>query len=71
MDLLQRELKRKKEALLKAKEEAKANGGGDALKKRKYIKVSDLRRIEEEEQEEKERKRRYQLNAFKKKGYLT
>ena len=67
MDLLQRELKRKKEALLKAKEEAKANGGGDALKKRKYIKVSDLRRIEEEEQEEKERKRRYQLNAFKKK----
>jgi len=55
MDLLHRELKRKKEALLKAKEEA--NSGGDERKKRKYLKVSDLRRIEEEEQEEKDRKR--------------
>lgn len=57
MDLLQRELKRKKEALLKAKEEATAGDAGDARKKRKYLKVSDLRRIEEEEREEKERKR--------------
>jgi len=57
MDFLQRELKRKKEALLKAKEEATTRSGGDARLKRKYLKVSDLRRIEEEEQEEKERKR--------------
>ncbi|KAG7366901.1 Prp18 domain containing protein [Nitzschia inconspicua] len=57
MDLLQRELQRKKAALAKAKEEASLNldGGGnnDAkdIKKRKYFKVSDLRRIEEEEEE--------------------
>lgn len=57
MDLLQREMKRKKEALLKAKEEATASDGGDKRKRRKYLKVSDLRRVEEEEQEEKERKR--------------
>eukprot|EP00537_Pseudo-nitzschia_pungens_P005812 CAMPEP_0172376126 /NCGR_PEP_ID=MMETSP1060-20121228/65190_1 /TAXON_ID=37318 /ORGANISM="Pseudo-nitzschia pungens, Strain cf. cingulata" /LENGTH=394 /DNA_ID=CAMNT_0013103529 /DNA_START=51 /DNA_END=1235 /DNA_ORIENTATION=+ len=62
MDILQRELKRKKEALLKAKEEARASspttqGGGDGMKKRKYLKVSEIRRIEEEEREEKERKR--------------
>mmetsp|Transcript_23954 Transcript_23954/g.52377 ORF Transcript_23954/g.52377 Transcript_23954/m.52377 type:complete len:396 (-) Transcript_23954:52-1239(-) len=61
MDILQRELKRKKEALLKAKQRATASSetqnGGDGRKKRKYLKVSDLRRIEEEEQEEKERKR--------------
>lgn len=57
MDLLQRELKRKKEALLKAKEEVTGGDAGDARKKRKYLKVSDLRRIEEEEREEQERKR--------------
>jgi len=56
MDLLQRELKRKKEALLRAKE-ATASSGGDARNKRKYLKVSDFRRIEEEEQEEKLEKR--------------
>jgi pre-mRNA-splicing factor 18 len=67
MDLLQRELKRKKESLLKAKEEASANSGGDARKKRKYLKVSDLRRIEEEEQEEKERKRWRQRHKNKSK----
>jgi pre-mRNA-splicing factor 18 len=55
MDLLQRELKRKKEALHKAKQEATAFDGGDARKKRKYLKVSELRRMEEEEEEEKER----------------
>ena len=57
MDLLQRELKRKKEALLKAKEEAVAGDGSDARRKRKYLKVSDIRRIEEEEKEEEKRKR--------------
>lgn len=67
MDLLQRELKRKKEALLKAKEGALATSGGDARKKRKYLKVSDLRRIEEEEQEEKERKRWRQRHKNKSK----
>lgn len=60
MDLLQRELKRKKEAVLKAKEVAASSGVGDSRKKRKYLKVSDLRRIEEKEQEEKDRKRWYE-----------
>ncbi len=70
MDLLQRELKRKKEALLKAKEEAVAGEGGDKRKRRKYLKVSDLRRIEEEEKEEKERKRwrKLQKNKLKKRN---
>lgn len=68
MDLLQRELKRKKEALLKAKEEAIAGDDGDARKRRKYLKVSDLRRIEEEEQEEKERKRWRQQRKNKSKN---
>lgn len=55
--MLQRELQRKKAALTKAKLEAdlnNANGDGDdtnGSKKRKYLKVSDLRRIEEEEEE--------------------
>ncbi|VEU39916.1 unnamed protein product [Pseudo-nitzschia multistriata] len=61
MDILQREMKRKKEALLKAKKEADASSetssAGDGRKKRKYLKVSDLRRIEDEEQEEKEKMR--------------
>lgn len=70
MDLLQRELKRKKEALLKAKEEAVA-GEGDARKKRKYLKVSDLRRIEEEEREEKERKRWREQQKHKSKNKRT
>ena len=70
MDLLQRELKRKKEALLKAKEEAVAGDGGDKRKRRKYLKVSDLRRIEEEEKEEKERNRwrEQQKNKLKKRN---
>jgi pre-mRNA-splicing factor 18 len=60
MDLLQRELERKKQALAKAKAEASLQGCDDDTtdsKKRKYIKVSDLKRIEEEE-EEAERLRR-------------
>jgi len=57
MDLLRRELERKKQTLAKAKEEAGASSSGDGNTKRKYLKVSDLRRIEEKEQEEKERKR--------------
>ena len=70
MDLLQRELKRKKEALLKAKEEAISGDAGDARKRHKYLKVSDLRRIEEEDQEEKERKRwrRQRMNKSKTKN---
>ncbi len=72
MDLLQRELKRKKEALLKAKEEASAVKGIDARKKRKYLKVSDLRRIEDEEKEEKERKRwRHQMKKKLKEKSLS
>jgi pre-mRNA-splicing factor 18 len=65
MDLLQRELHRKRQALERAKAEASfGSGGGDehdkeTSKKRKYLKLSDLRRIEEEE-EEKERLRRIQ-----------
>jgi pre-mRNA-splicing factor 18 len=57
MDLLRRELERKKQTLAKAKEEAGASNSGDGNTKRKYLKVSDLRRIEEKEQEEKDRKR--------------
>lgn len=63
MDLLQRELQRKKQALARAKEEASLGGDDDDnqgnSKKRKYLKVSELRRIEEEE-EEKERLRKIQ-----------
>jgi len=58
MDLLQKELKRKKESLSKAKAEAEGGRKGHAGGvKRKYLKIADLRRIEEEEREEKERKR--------------
>uniref|UniRef100_A0A7S0F5R2 Pre-mRNA-splicing factor 18 n=1 Tax=Craspedostauros australis TaxID=1486917 RepID=A0A7S0F5R2_9STRA len=49
MDLLKAEMKRKKEALAKAKQQTK----------KKYMKASDIRRMEEEEEErEREEKRR-------------
>ena len=54
MDLLAKEMQRKKEALARAKQEA---GGGEG-NKRKYLKVSELRRIEEEEEERQEREKR-------------
>jgi pre-mRNA-splicing factor 18 len=54
MDLLQRELARKKSVLEKAASEH------NHPKKRKYMKQSDLRRVEEEQQEEEERLRRLQ-----------
>jgi pre-mRNA-splicing factor 18 len=59
MDLLRKELERKKQTLAKAKEVAGAgaSSSGDGNTKRKYLKVSDLRRIEEKEQEENDRKR--------------
>ena len=73
MDLLQKELRRKKEALLKAKDEVTASTGGDSRKKRKYLKASDIRRIEEEEREEKfqQRWRQQQNNRSKKKHSAT
>lgn len=63
MDLLQRELERKKAVL------AKAQGDG-TKKKRKYLKQSELRRLEEEEQkeneeEEEEKKEREREEATK------
>ena len=55
MDLLQRELERKKQLVAKAKEEA---GGSDAgsgsnnkNRKRKFLRQRDLRRLEEEQEE--------------------
>lgn len=74
MDLLQRELQRKKAALAKAKQEASLNDANDdgddtthGSKKRKYLKVSDLRRIEEEEEEaEKLRKLEERQRSMKK-----
>mmetsp|Transcript_24203 Transcript_24203/g.53321 ORF Transcript_24203/g.53321 Transcript_24203/m.53321 type:complete len:414 (+) Transcript_24203:113-1354(+) len=73
MDLLQKELRRKKEALLKAKDEVTASTGGGSRKKRKYLKASDIRRIEEEEREEKfqQRWRQQQNNRSKKKHSAT
>jgi len=56
MDLLGKELERKKQTLAKVKEVAGTNIG-NGKKKRKYLKLADLRQIEEKEQEEKDRKR--------------
>mmetsp|Transcript_3713 Transcript_3713/g.4013 ORF Transcript_3713/g.4013 Transcript_3713/m.4013 type:complete len:394 (-) Transcript_3713:41-1222(-) len=56
MDLLRKELERKKQTLAKVKEVAGTNIG-NGKKKRKYLKLADLRQIEEKEQEEKDRKR--------------
>jgi len=56
MDLLRKELERKKQTLAKVKEVAGTNIG-NGKKKRKYLKLVDLRQIEEKEQEEKDRKR--------------
>jgi len=56
MDLLRKELERKKQTLAKVKEVAGTNVG-NGKKKRKYLKLADLRQIEEKEQEEKDRKR--------------
>ena len=59
MDLLKREMERKKNAMAKAKASGSlgvavtAHGGN-----RKYLKASDLRRLQEEEEEEQERKRK-------------
>jgi len=56
MDLLRKELERKKQTLAKVKKVAGTNSGNEK-KKRKYLKLADLRQIEEKEQEEKDRKR--------------
>jgi pre-mRNA-splicing factor 18 len=61
MDLLLKEMQRKKEGLAKAKQAAMAkandNDNGDDSRKRKYIRRGDLRRMEEEEEDERQRQR--------------
>ena len=64
MDLLQKELQRKKKALERAKQEAALDdGNGDNKKKSgvsssKFLRVGDLRRIQEEQEEEERRKQK-------------
>lgn len=59
MDLLRKEMERKKRTLAIAKEEAARTTSSDGKeKKRKYLRVTDLIRIEEREQEEKDKRRR-------------
>jgi pre-mRNA-splicing factor 18 len=54
MDLLQKELQRKKQSLANAKAKAKAKQ--EKGKKRKYMRNADIRRVEEKEEEERQRK---------------
>jgi pre-mRNA-splicing factor 18 len=67
MDLLQKELLRKKQALLANKAKSSNshdnNDGSGKNKKRKYMRQGDLRRIEEEEEEEEEERRQQQEQA--------
>jgi len=71
MDLLRKELERKKQTLAKVKEVAGTNSG-NGKKKRKYLRLADLRQIEEKEQEEKDRKRwMQQRQRDKQKNNLT
>jgi pre-mRNA-splicing factor 18 len=51
MDLLQRELERKKLTLAKASKSSAASSGKKGDRKRKFLRQRDLRRLEEEEEE--------------------
>lgn len=71
MDLLQKELQRKKEALAKAREKAAVEtsddgGGKRSGKKRKYLKAGEVRQMEEEEEEERQQCKRRQLQPQEK-----
>lgn len=71
MDLLQKELQRKKQALAKAKAEAASSTTTSTTsyssnkKRKKYMRQSELRRIEEEEQEEEQRQQAASKRAKK------
>ena len=62
MDLLQKELQRKKLALAKAKQQLEDDDSGSSKKRKTFLRQGDLRRIEEEEEEEE--RRRQQREKF-------